>query len=285
MLTGKVIKALSGFYYVKTAQQQIYQCRARGKFRKDKFSPLVGDNVVFQQENQRDGYILKVEERKNTLVRPPIVNIDQAFVLMSTTNPQFSTRLLNRFLTILAFHNISAIIVMTKTDLLTLSTDIIETYQKIGYQVLDAQQDKQQLIALCQDKFSVFCGQSGVGKSTLLNSLIPELTLATSEISKSLGRGKHTTRHVEAYELGTGLIADTPGFSAINFDEISLDNLKYCFLEFRELSEQCKFRECHHYHEPKCAIKLAVENQIIAQQRYEDYLLFYDEIANRKIKY
>jgi ribosome biogenesis GTPase len=205
MPEGKIIKALSGFYYV-AHEGSITQCRGRGVFRKNKITPLVGDYVVFQAENETDGYILEVGERKNELVRPPIANVDQAVLVFSAVEPDFSTTLLDRFLTLIEFNLIEPIICISKIDLIpeTRLSDIqayAADYEKMGYRVIftstTMQDSIDRLWPLLQNKVSVVAGQSGVGKSSLLNQLRPELALKTSGISSHLGRGKHTTRHVE----------------------------------------------------------------------------------------
>ncbi|WP_273125482.1 ribosome small subunit-dependent GTPase A [Bacillus weihaiensis] len=294
MPQGKIVKALSGFYYVQDANQFI-QCRGRGVFRKNKITPLVGDEVEYQAENDQEGYILEVFERKNELVRPPICNVDQAILVFSAVEPDFSSTLLDRFLVLIEANDIEPIIVISKSDLL-LSNDKKEKvlkyaadYEKAGYNVIitstvESSVDKD-LLPLLQNKISVFAGQSGVGKSSLLNVLRPDLELKTDDISTHLGRGKHTTRHVELIPVGTGYVADTPGFSSLDFTGIEVEDLSYCFPEMRKRSSDCKFRGCTHMKEPKCAVKEAVELGEIPQYRYEHYVNFIEEIKDRKPRY
>ncbi|XQY93465.1 ribosome small subunit-dependent GTPase A [Metabacillus sp. HB246100] len=294
MPQGKIVKALSGFYYVQDANQFI-QCRGRGVFRKNKITPLVGDEVEYQAENDQEGYILEVFERKNELVRPPICNVDQAILVFSAVEPDFSSTLLDRFLVLIEANDIEPIIVISKSDLL-LSNDKKEKvlkyaadYEKAGYNVIitstvESSVDKD-LLPLLQNKISVFAGQSGVGKSSLLNVLRPDLELKTDDISTHLGRGKHTTRHVELIPVGTGYVADTPGFSSLDFTGIEVEDLSYCFPEMRKRSSDCKFRGCTHMKEPKCAVKEAVELGEIPQYRYEHYVNFIEEIKVRKPRY
>ena len=293
MPVGKIIKALSGFYYVMDGDQVI-QCRGRGVFRKQKVSPLVGDMVDFQAENPTDGYIMEIKERKNELVRPPIANVDQAILVFSAVEPDFSTGLLDRFLVLVESKEIAPVICISKVDLLDTSglsriEEYAEHYRKIGYEVVLTSSIEEtgitDLMPFISGKTSVFAGQSGVGKSSLLNALDPELNLKTSEISSHLGRGKHTTRHVELISIGDGLIADTPGFSSLEFTELEAVELSDCFPEMRENSSECKFRGCMHVKEPKCAVKEAVSLGAIESYRYDHYLQFLEEIKDRKPRY
>ncbi len=294
MPEGKIIKALSGFYYVQGENSELIQCRGRGVFRKNKITPLVGDHVIFQAENETDGYILEVLERKNELVRPPIANVDQAILVFSAIKPDFSPLLLDRFLVLVESNDIKPIICISKTDLISdeLFQEIQEyakIYREVGYHVLltstKVREGLDQLLPLLDNQISVFAGQSGVGKSSLLNTLRPDLELKTDEISSSLGRGKHTTRHVELIEVGGGLVADTPGFSSLEFLTIELDELSYCFPEIYDAGSNCKFRGCTHISEPKCAVRQGIEEGSIAQFRYDHYVSFFEEIKDRKPRY
>jgi ribosome biogenesis GTPase len=293
MPEGKIVKALSGFYYVLHNGVMI-QCRGRGVFRKNKITPLVGDEVVFQAENEREGYIMEVKERKNELVRPPIANVDQAILVFSAVEPGFSTVLLDRFLVLVEYNHIKPLICITKMDLTNDNekqaiNEYADHYRNIGYEVLltssETEAGIEGLTPHVEDKISVFAGQSGVGKSSLLNVLRPDLELKTNDISSHLGRGKHTTRHVELIRIGNGLIADTPGFSSLEFTDIEAEELTYCFPEMVRESENCKFRACLHISEPKCAVKAAVESQTITQYRYQHYVDFLQEIKERKPRY
>jgi ribosome biogenesis GTPase len=293
MPEGKIIKALSGFYYVMD-EGQIIQCRGRGVFRKQKVTPLVGDTVIYQAENPTDGYIMEIKERRNELVRPPIANVDQAILVFSAAEPDFSTNLLDRFLVLVESKDIEPIICISKMDLLNSEEekkihDYAEHYRAIGYDVILTSSLKESGISELQPflkgKTSVFAGQSGVGKSSLLNVLDPTLNIKTNIISSHLGRGKHTTRHVELIDLGDGLLADTPGFSSLDFTEIEAEELTGCFPEIREKSSECKFRGCLHVKEPKCAVKQGVETGAIEEYRYNHYLQFLEEIKDRKPRY
>ncbi|OIJ13213.1 ribosome small subunit-dependent GTPase A [Anaerobacillus alkalilacustris] len=293
MPEGKIIKALSGFYYVES-QGEVFQCRARGNFRKKKITPLVGDTVNFEAENYSDGYILGLKDRFNELVRPPISNVEQAILVFSAMEPKFSTLLLNRFLVHIEANDIEPIICISKIDLLKREhqqeiNQYMNDYRKLGYTVLQTSIFMEELIEEVRPwldgKISVFAGQSGVGKSSLLNALKPELNLETNKISSHLGRGKHTTRHVELIKIGTGLVADTPGFSSLDFTEITSEQLSDCFPEMRSRASQCKFRGCTHSTEPNCAVFDAVEAGEIADYRYKDYLSFLEEIKQQKRRY
>jgi len=293
MAEGRIIKALSGFYYVQT-EDVTYQCKGRGVFRNRKITPLVGDFVQFEINDENEGYIMEIKPRKNELVRPPIANIDQAIIVSSAQSPDFSSVLLDRFLVQIESLDIHPVIFITKIDKLS-DAEIpeIESYQqeykKIGYEVeLLTTKDPAnfpELNHLFKDKISVIAGQSGVGKSSVLNTLKPSLLLKTGEISTSLGRGKHTTRHVELVEIHGGLVADTPGFSSLQFNNIEAVAIGDCFPEIRERKSSCKFRGCMHDQEPQCAIKDAVENGEIPSFRYEHYLRFLQEIKLRKPRY
>lgn len=293
MPEGKIVKALSGYYYVLHGKDLI-QCRGRGVFRKNKITPLVGDEAVFQVENNLEGYILEIKDRKNKLVRPPIANVDQAILVFSAVEPDFSTVLLDRFLVLIEYNHIQPIICITKMDLI--NNEQLQSIHKYANQYRDAGYDviltsseeetgMQQLFPHLDNKISVFAGQSGVGKSSLLNALRPELELKTDEISTHLGRGKHTTRHVELIKVGNGLVADTPGFSSLEFTDIEASDLTVCFPELYKESENCKFRGCLHLNEPKCGVKEAVGKGDIPQYRYNHYLDFLQEIKDRKPRY
>lgn len=283
-MQGRIIKALAGFYYVES-QGQVYQTRARGNFRKKGHTPYVGDFVEFSAEENSEGYILSIHERKNSLVRPPIVNIDQAVVIMSAVEPDFNSNLLDRFLVLLEQKQIQPIIYISKTDLLSDLSQMEQfrkRYQAIGYTFTWSLDE---LLEMLEGQVTVFMGQTGVGKSTLLNRIAPELELETSEISESLGRGRHTTRAVSFYNVYGGKIADTPGFSSLDYEVDNAEDLSEAFPEIRKASHGCKFRSCTHTHEPGCAVKQALEEGAIDQGRYDNYLQFLSEIENRRETY
>ena len=298
MNKGQIIKALSGFYYIKTPEGTIYQTRARGIFRKKKITPLVGDYVEFSYGTEKEGTLEKIFPRKNELNRPAISNIDLGIIVMSISSPDFSSSLLDRFLVSLEYKEIKPLIYVTKTDIAseeeyTRTKKICEEYQIIGYTVVLPEWKKEMgpedvkaiLTSHVQDKTIVFIGQSGAGKSTLLNKIDPSLNIKTADTSKSLGRGKHTTRHVELIPVMGGLIADTPGFSAIQFDEIEESELSECFPEIWEKGKECRFSSCIHLNEPNCAVKDALSQGDIMDYRYKNYLSLLEEIKNRKPRY
>ncbi|AXJ13932.1 ribosome small subunit-dependent GTPase A [Streptococcus pluranimalium] len=283
-MQGRIIKALAGFYYVE-CDGQVYQTRARGNFRKKGQTPYVGDFVDFSAENNSEGYILKIYDRHNSLVRPPIVNIDQAVVIMSAKEPDFNANLLDRFLVLLEHKSIQPVVYISKMDLLDTQSEIeavAAKYRDIGYDFVTTQEA---LLPMLNDKVTVFMGQTGVGKSTLLNRIAPELALETGEISDSLGRGRHTTRAVSFYNVHGGKIADTPGFSSLDYEVKTVEDLSESFPEIRKASHFCKFRSCSHTHEPSCGVKEALENGEIWQSRYDNYLQFLSEIENRRETY
>ncbi len=289
-MKGQIIKALSGFYYV-ASEDEIFQTRARGNFRNRKITPLVGDEVIFESSNQTDGYLLEILPRKNELVRPPVANVDQGVVVTSLVEPNFSYNLLDRFLVTLEYEGIEPIIFLTKADLvkdLAAMKAIEETYQAIGYHVITSKAEGEDLLELQRyfpERITVFMGKSGAGKSTLLNRIVPELALETGVISESLGRGKHTTRHVELLPICDGLVADTPGFSSIDFLEIEAVELPKLFPDFLAVAANCRFRECMHLNEPDCAVKQGVAANEIAETRYKNYVQFLEEIENRRPVY
>ncbi|MCK8624163.1 ribosome small subunit-dependent GTPase A [Apilactobacillus sp. M161] len=291
MKKGKIYQSLSGFYDV-LCDDKIYRTRARGNFRKKKITPIVGDDVEFQMTNENEGYLLKILPRRNSLVRPPIANIDQALLVTSAVEPDFSYNLLDRQLVSLEINNIKPIIYFTKLDLLSddkiaYFEKIQQDYEQIGYQTilpgnLSHDDLNHLLVNLLKDKETVFMGQTGAGKSTLLNTISPGLKLQTGEISKVLNRGKHTTRKVSLMEVNGGLVADTPGFSSYDVLNIDAQDLRNYFPEFKRNANECKFRGCVHINEPSCKIKQLLSSGLIEQTRYDNYLSLYNIIKNRK---
>lgn len=271
-MTGIIIKNISNDYTI-NSNGTIYVCKPRGKFRNNNITPLVGDIVTFDEENN---YILDIKPRKNELIRPSIANIDIAIIVTSVKEPDFDSYLLDKILTIISYNNIEPIIYFTKLDLLNdnESKEInkyIEYYQKIGYTIAISPNE---LLSLIKGKTVVFTGQSGAGKSTLLNKLDPTLKLKTDEISYALGRGKHTTRHTELFEINGALIADTPGFSKIDFYDMKDIDIRDNMKEMFDNLEHCKYADCMHIKEDGCHIlKLLEENQIL-QSRYNNYKNF-----------
>lgn len=289
MSEGRIIRALSGFYYIES-DGIIYQTRARGVFRKRGQSPLVGDSVSFTSETLQEGVLETIHDRQNSLVRPPVANVDVGVVVMSAVEPEFSTNLVDRFLVYLEGTHIHPVVLVTKVDLLSAEQlmrleQIREHYRQIGYDVwfsTEIADDATAFLASLAGQLVVFLGQSGVGKSTMLNRLIPDLEQETGEISTALGRGRHTTRSVSLHEVSGAWIADTPGFSTVDFIGVEKEDLPHLFPEFEAVSHACKFRECTHRHEPNCAVQAGVQDGTIWQERYDHYVSFYDEIDSRK---
>ena len=271
-MIGKIIKNISNDYTVNRDGKQ-YICKPRGKFRNNNITPLVGDIVLFDEINN---YIIDIEPRKNELIRPSIANIDSAIIVTSVKKPDLDTYLLDKNLTIISYNNIEPIIYFTKLDLLNEEElinikNIINYYQKIGYLVSTTPDD---LLKKIKNKTVVMTGQSGAGKSTLLNKINPNLKLNTNEISIALGRGKHTTRHTELFEIDNTFIADTPGFSKIDFHNMTKIDIRDNMKEMFDNLEYCKYDDCMHLKEDKCKIKEMVSNGEILQSRYTNYQLF-----------
>lgn len=288
---GKILSLRAGTYLVQ-AGADVYRCKARGLFRHQNISPVVGDDVKIELQAYHEGYILAVLKRKNYLNRPRIANIDLGLIITSFAEPKYSYYLIDKFLAIFEHLKIEPIICVTKTDLASAQQEFKAAfvgYQNDGYKVVYTNVEDvtsyQDLKTLLKTKVSVLVGQSGAGKSSLLNAIDPELELSTNEISTALNRGKHTTRHVEIYETALGLIADSPGFSSLDLDMMNASELAVSYHDFAKASQECKFKNCLHINEPQCKVKELVAANKISPSRYENYLLFQDEIKNRKVKY
>lgn len=275
-MQGIIVKNISNDYTV-CVDNNYYVCKPRGKFRNLNITPLVGDIVEFDEQNN---YLLEIQKRKNELVRPPVANIDQAVIVTSIAKPDFSDNLLDKLLCVIEFNNIKPIICFTKLDLLEKNeldwaNNFINYYKKIGYDVYkNTELDK--IKNIFKNKVTVFTGQSGAGKSTLLNKLNPSLNIKTDEISIALGRGKHTTRHVELINLFDGLVADTPGFSSLSFIGMTNDDIRDNFIEFNEYRDKCAYKDCKHHLEEECEIKRQLQKNNILNSRYENYIKFID---------
>lgn len=273
-MQGLIIKNISNDYTVKSSKGT-YNCKARGKFRKDKITPLVGDKVIFDENSN---YILEIKKRKNYLIRPTVANIDQALIVTSVKKPDLDTNLLDKLLTIISYNNIEPIICFTKLDLLSeeethIIGKYIDYYKKIDYQVT-TNTSKDNLQKLFKDKITVLAGQSGAGKSSLLNMLDSSLQLKTNEISNSLNRGKHTTRHTELYEVLDGYIVDTPGFSQVDFHGMKKEDIRDNMNEMFDNLHNCKYRDCMHIKEEGCQVKEKIKTGEILESRYENYQKF-----------
>ena len=268
-MEGQIVKIISNLYTV-NCNGVLYNCNSRGKFRKDNITPVVGDYVVIDSDNN---YILEVKPRKNRLIRPMVSNIDQGLILTSVKIPDFSPNLLDKLITLMEINNVEPIICFAKMDLLDLEekeeiNKYISYYKKIGYRVF-INDELDEIKKIFKDKITVFTGQTGAGKSSLINRLSPSVNFQTGEVSVALGRGKHTTRHVELIELFGGKLLDTPGFSSLEFNNISKENIRDTFIEFKNYP--CKFKDCMHLNERECSVKDAVEDGEILESRYNDY--------------
>ena len=286
---GIVVGLISGFYDVQTGNQ-IVRTRARGLFRKNKEKPTVGDHVKIQIDEQGTSYLTEILPRVNMIGRPALANVDHVLLVISAVEPDFSLQLLDRYLTFFSWQKVAVSIYLSKSDLvdeakLAEIKASLSYYVKIGYPVFYQWEElaKKLPSAIESQQIWTLAGQSGAGKSTLINHLKQDIEQETAAISTSLNRGKHTTRTVQLFPLGEGFLADTPGFSAIDFTPIKINDLCNYFVEFKRASVKCKFRGCQHIKEPKCEVKNLVEKQEITQSRYENYLQMRSEIENGRM--
>lgn len=285
-LDATIIKGIGGFYYAEVAEE-IYECKARGNFRKNKISPLPGDRVSITLNDNAENTIDKIYERKSLLKRPPIANLDRLYVVLSVCQPKPNMLVTDKITAIACKNNIEPIIVITKTDLESFD-EIKNVYIKTKFPVFVVNENDESIEELkksFEGRISALCGNSGVGKTTLLNKMFPDLKMKTAEISDKLGRGKHTTRHVELLPVKNGYIADTPGFSSVDFEksEIILKNdLPKCFPEFDDFTDKCKFNSCSHTVDKGCAVLKAVADGLISSSRHENYVAMYNEVKNIK---
>ncbi len=274
-MQGQIIKIISDLHIV-SCEGETYPCKCRGIFRKEHITPLVGDYVLFSKEKH---LIEEVLPRKNEFQRPKVSNIDQAFLITSLVHPDFSLNLLDKLIVLMEINQVEPIICITKEDITDNDEkskiyELLEYYKSLGYKVV-SNQDINKILELIKGKTSVFTGQTGAGKSTLLNRLNPEWELETGEVSMALGRGKHTTRVVELFQLNEGKVMDTPGFSALDFKGISKEIIRDSFREFREYP--CPYRDCSHTKEGECTVKQEVLANNIMKSRYDNYLNFIGE--------
>ena len=274
-MQGQIIKIVSDLHYV-SCNGDVYPCKCRGIFRKEHITPVVGDYVLFSIEKK---LIEEILPRKNEFERPKVSNIDQAFIVTSLVHPDFSLNLLDKLLILMKLHNVDAIICITKKDLVDEDkyqevNSLLDYYRGLGYKVV-FNQELDKIKKLIQNKTSVFTGQTGAGKSTLLNKLNPNWNLETGEVSLALGRGRHTTRVVELFQIFGGKVMDTPGFSALDFDKYSKEEIRDAFIEFHNYP--CPFKDCMHTKEKECVVKKAVLANDILDSRYKNYLSFIKE--------
>lgn len=290
-MQGKIIKGIAGFYYVNVVESGVYECKAKGVFRKEKIKPLVGDNVRIEilDEENKTGNIVEIFPRKNELIRPAVANIDQALVVFAVTKPTPHFNLLDRFLVMMERKEIPVVLCFNKKDIAT-SPEIAELeaiYEKCGYPVVFTsaleQENIEEIRRLLLKKTTAIAGPSGVGKSSLINLLQNQVQMETGTISRKIERGKHTTRHSELIAVDAdSYIMDTPGFSSLYVNDFEKEELKYYFREFASYEGQCRFQGCDHVHEPGCAVKEALEEGKIHPVRYKNYLEMYTELKEKK---
>ena len=290
-MQGKIIKGIAGFYYVHVVESGVYECKAKGVYRKEKIKPLVGDNVRIEilDEENKTGNIVEIFPRKNELIRPAVANIDQALVVFAVTKPTPHFNLLDRFLVMMERKEIPVVLCFNKKDIAT-SPEIAELeaiYEKCGYPIVFTsaleQENIEEIRRLLLKKTTAIAGPSGVGKSSLINLLQNQVQMETGTISRKIERGKHTTRHSELIAVDAdSYIMDTPGFSSLYVNDFEKEELKYYFREFASYEGQCRFQGCDHVHEPGCAVKEALEEGKIHPIRYKNYLEMYTELKEKK---
>ncbi len=290
-MQGKIVKGIAGFYYVHVVESGLYECKAKGIFRKEKLKPLVGDMVEIDilDETEKKGNIVKILERKNELIRPAVANIDQALVVFAVTKPKPHFNLLDRFLIMMESKDIPVILCFNKKDIATEPEiqELKEIYETCGYQMVFTSAMKEENVGelkeLLHGKTTAIAGPSGVGKSSLINIFQPDANMETGSISEKIERGKHTTRHSELIWVEESTyIMDTPGFSSLYANEFEKEELKYYFREFDPYEGQCKFLGCDHIHEPGCRVKQALEEGRVHPIRYQNYLEMYQELKDKR---
>ena len=286
--TGRIIRSISGFYDVRVGEKTI-SCRARGILRKEGCSPLTGDMVQITVERGK-GMVEKVLPRKNSFIRPAVANIDALVVFAANVNPITEPFLIDRVAAIAGDQEVPVYLCVNKCDL-DPAVDLVGIYTKAGFPVIctsaETGEGVEELRNLIRGKLTAFTGNSGVGKSSILNALCPDLALPTGEVSEKLGRGRHTTRHVELYDLGEETyVADTPGFSSFDTDQMDVilkENLQYAFPDFAPYIGECQFRDCSHRKEPGCAVTKALAEGLVGESRYDSYLKLYEKASQIKL--
>lgn len=290
-MQGKIIKGIAGFYYVEVAESGVYECKAKGVFRKDKVKPLVGDDVELEvlDAQERTGNITAILPRRNALVRPAVANVDQAMVIFAMKNPRPNFSLLDRVLLMMERQGVKTIICLNKQDLAKPgeAEEIQKIYEDCGYRVVVTSMKEESGLAcvesLLKGKTTVVAGPSGVGKSSLTNRMQGEVQMETGEISRKLKRGKHTTRHSQLISLGEDtFLCDTPGFTSLYVEEMDKEELRFYFPEFAPYEGKCRFQGCVHIHEPGCAVKEALEAGKLSRRRYDNYVEFYEELKEKE---
>lgn len=286
-IDGVILKGIGGFYYVKTAEG-VFECKAKGKFRKEKITPLAGDRVSVTVRSGEENTIDEIYTRKNSLVRPPVANIDKLFIVVSAAKPKPNTVIIDKMTVLAEKNNITPVIVITKTDLAD-HDELRSIYETTGYKVfsfsVDDGSELDAIKAELKGSLCAFTGNSGVGKSTLINALNGNLNLQTGEISDKLGRGRHTTRQAEVFEVGEGLVIDTAGFSSIDFtndNRIYSEELQYYFREFAEFIDECRFTGCRHLGDKGCRICELIDQGKISVSRHESYKTIFSEVKDNK---
>lgn len=288
MVAGRITKGIGGIYFVST-DEGVFKCKIRGVFKNRNIVPIVGDFVIIEKENFSvdTGIIVHIEDRYNELIRPKVSNVNQGIIVFSSLNPDINYDLLDKFIIYLESKEINVIICINKIDLINYNSikSMEEIYKKIGYEVFYCSIFNEDSISkfkvILENKVSVFAGVSGVGKSSLINSIIPKANAITGKISEKNKKGKHTTRHSELLTINsTSFILDTPGFSTISLEDIPPENLKYLFIEFRKFNDLCKFSNCNHINEPNCAVRDNI-NVCIFMERYSRYKNIFLELSNK----
>ena len=290
-MQGKIVKGISGFYYVHVVESGIYECKAKGIFRQQKMKPLVGDDVEIDiiSEEKKTGNVAAILPRKNALIRPAVANVDQALLIFAAASPNPNFNLLDRFLVMMGRQDVPVILCFNKCDLITeeQKQEIEAIYEVSGCKILFVSAKKElglkELQEILEGKTTTVAGPSGVGKSSLINLLAPEACMETGEISKKIERGRHTTRHAELIQLkGDGYIMDTPGFGSLYLPEMEKEELQDCYPEFAAFEPYCRFQGCSHISEPDCGVKEALSEGKIHPVRYENYCQLYGELKDRK---